>query len=200
MTRPRYENSLASIQVRQGPRYDYAASFPHDRPVISDLEYALIDSVPGWMNRGECERLAGIASCAKTWLEIGTHAGRSLLSAALHLAENGTAYAIDPSFDTEWLSVALSYLQQLRPDVSVVQYQCTSSQASKLSSVPRLVDVVFVDGDHEYNGCQHDISIWKHRCKFMCGHDCFAPGVVRAINEHYPDALRSIGLIWETFT
>ena len=51
--------------------------------------------------------------------------------------------------------------------------------------VPK-VDLVFIDGDHSYNGCAADIRAYTAKVKLggiLSGHDIDYPGVNRAVNE-----------------
>lgn len=51
--------------------------------------------------------------------------------------------------------------------------------------VNKKYDLVFIDGDHEYEGCLKDILFWKDKCKIIAGHDYSRshPGVVKAVNK-----------------
>lgn len=48
-------------------------------------------------------------------------------------------------------------------------------------------DIVYVDGEHSYEGCKNDIKMFLPKCKrYIAGHDYWLkkfPGVVRAVNE-----------------
>jgi predicted O-methyltransferase YrrM len=49
-----------------------------------------------------------------------------------------------------------------------------------------LVDLVFIDADHSYNGCRGDILAYRSKVKtggILAGHDIDYPGVNRAVNE-----------------
>ena len=54
------------------------------------------------------------------------------------------------------------------------------------------LDLIFIDGDHEYIGCVADIIAWLPKLKFggfLCGHDYGHPrfpGVKQAVDEYLP--------------
>lgn len=51
--------------------------------------------------------------------------------------------------------------------------------------VDKTYDLVFIDGDHEYDGCLRDILFWKDKCKILTGHDYskYHPGVQTAVDK-----------------
>lgn len=53
-----------------------------------------------------------------------------------------------------------------------------------------MVDIVFIDADHSYNGCKNDIIYYKPKVKeggILSGHDIDFPGVNQAVNEMIGD-------------
>lgn len=107
------------------------------------------------------------------YLEVGVDKGKSL-SIARMVAKSGVkVYGVD-----------------LRPDPEVPYtyfYHGDSTEvAAAYSSDP--ISVLFIDGDHTYEGCKADIDAWyPHMAKdgVMLFHDCDAtsPGVVKAVHE-----------------
>lgn len=107
------------------------------------------------------------------YLEVGVDKGKSL-SIARMVAEDGVEiYGVD-----------------LRPNPEVINtthYQGDSKQVADLWQNGK-IDVLFIDGDHTYEGCKADIDSWyPHMAKdgVMLFHDCDAtsPGVVQAVHE-----------------
>jgi hypothetical protein len=50
-------------------------------------------------------------------------------------------------------------------------------------------DMVFIDGDHNYENCKRDILIWRSRLAeggLLCGHDIDWDGVLDAVQELVP--------------
>jgi len=64
------------------------------------------------------------------------------------------------------------------------------------------VDLIFVDGDHEYEGCKMDIETWLPKLKtggFMAGHDYGHerfPGVKKAVDEIFPKVELFGDMVW----
>jgi hypothetical protein len=60
---------------------------------------------------------------------------------------------------------------------------------------PRKVDLVFIDGAHDYENVKADIAAWTPHVKpggILCGHDygvSFLPGVKEAVDEINPDGV-----------
>jgi predicted O-methyltransferase YrrM len=107
-------------------------------------------------------------------VEIGSANGRSacFIGKALKDNRSGTLYAIDPHEATKWNdSGAVESLNKLRENLANVGLdghvkiiRKSSQDAAKEWTLP--IDLLFIDGDHNYNGVKHD---WEH----------FAPHVTR---------------------
>lgn len=108
----------------------------------------------------------------QVYLEVGVDRGKSL-SIARMVAKRGV----------EVIGVDL----RENPNVpDTLFFQMDSKDAAKI--VNRKVDVIFIDGDHSYEGCKADIDSWyPHMAKggVMLFHDCdeTSPGVVQAVKE-----------------
>lgn len=65
-----------------------------------------------------------------------------------------------------------------------------------------LVDLVFIDADHSYDAVTFDIAAWRTRLRpggWLTGHDYDAsrfPGVVRAVDEAFPQAIKGADFTW----
>jgi predicted O-methyltransferase YrrM len=60
-----------------------------------------------------------------------------------------------------------------------------------------LIDLLFIDGDHSYEGCLGDIEAWLphvRRGGWVAFHDSGQEGVARALRERFPRASRSLGV------
>lgn len=107
------------------------------------------------------------------YLEVGVDKGKSL-SIARMVAKSGVkVYGVDLQPDPE---VAYTYF--FHGDSTEV--------AAKYTGNP--VNVLFIDGDHSYEGCKADIDAWYPHMAVggvMLFHDCDAtsPGVVKAVEE-----------------
>lgn len=50
------------------------------------------------------------------------------------------------------------------------------------------IDIIFVDGDHSYEGVKADLAAWTPKMKsggIMCGHDFWASTVKQAVFDHF---------------
>lgn len=106
----------------------------------------------------------------QTYLEIGVDKGKSLSIARMVAEEDVNVYGID---------------LQSGPAVEGTIFIQGDSREIK---IPRKVDVLFVDGDHSYEGCKADIDNWYPQMAengVMLFHDAdeTSPGVVKAIKE-----------------
>ena len=67
---------------------------------------------------------------------------------------------------------------------------------------PAEADIIFIDAEHDYDGCKADIQAWwPHLAKdgWMMGHDYsrMFPGVVQAVDEMFHDIeVRIFDNIW----
>jgi hypothetical protein len=65
-----------------------------------------------------------------------------------------------------------------------------------------LLDLVFIDADHSYEGCKADIDAWRPKLRpggWLMGHDYCTesfPGVVQAVKEMVPDATLHEDFVW----
>jgi predicted O-methyltransferase YrrM len=63
------------------------------------------------------------------------------------------------------------------------------------------LDFVFIDADHSYEGCKADIIAWAPKVRrggFVTGHDYYEryPGVIRAVDEFFPERELEDDAIW----
>lgn len=136
----------------------------------------------GWMSPPELEWLRLQASRMESVVEIGCLHGRS--SFALATGCKGTVYCIDPWNDDGFASWSKSV-----GDVfdNVIGIQLPSPEAA--ANVPDKVDMVFIDGAHDYDSVVADITCWLPKTNvLLCGHDYISenagfPDVATAVNE-----------------
>lgn len=127
----------------------------------------------GWFSAFDAEILisAVVAIPGRgIYLEIGVHKGRSLWTARQATKDSVEIWGVDLAEDPE-----IEGTNFIRGDSRKVPFEAE-------------IDVLFVDGDHSYEGCKADIEHWYPKMKndgVMLFHDCdeTSPGVVQAVKE-----------------
>jgi predicted O-methyltransferase YrrM len=110
---------------------------------------------------------------ADNYLEIGTDRGRSLSVARMVSKKGVHIYGVDLQEDP------------IVPGTDFIRGD--SVEVSKRFEDIK-ISVLFIDGDHSYEGCKRDIEAWYPNVKkggVMLFHDCdeSSPGVIRAVAE-----------------
>lgn len=152
--------------------------------------------------------------CAKripkggTFLEIGVWRGanaskvlklrrdvRATLCDPWALAEG--SYATSGSSDSKidekaWEQVYATARRNVSPWADRVSFaRFTSADFASRVMSETTFDVIFIDGDHSYEGCARDIALWTPHAKCWIGGHDFAkdsfPGVKRAVEEAFGD-------------
>jgi predicted O-methyltransferase YrrM len=153
------------------------------------------EKISGWMNAVELEWLHRTAASLKPgaiWVEVGSWAGRSLVSVGLSLARGSQLVAVDrfsgcPGMTDEHTQIAkrsllevVEYLRFNADDVHVQFLEMASVDAAAMF-LDETCDVVFLDGDHDTDSVSSDIAAWLPKVKtggILCGHD---PTVLAAV-------------------
>jgi predicted O-methyltransferase YrrM len=134
---------------------------------------------------------------ALTVVEIGSWKGRSTLALALGLRARGSGrvYAIDPhTGNTESIAIHGNidtfdeFIRniQLAGVADVVESIRSSSHDARARFTDGSVDVLFIDGSHEYSDVVMDINDWATTLadgSIVAFNDPLFPGVHRAIRE-----------------
>jgi len=138
----------------------------------------------GWMSPAELTWLHEEARRMKNVVEIGSLVGRS--SFALLAGCPGPVYCIDP-WDDENGRAYGSFMTNVGRFPNLVALKGFSPAVGTL--IPGDIDMVFIDGNHDYENCRADLEYWFPRTqKLICGHDYNHPGypgVHKAVDEFF---------------
>lgn len=138
-------------RVRRSLMHEAAASIPSGVGDSADLLYGLVRSMK-----------------PEVCVEIGSARGKSACHIGMALKENGRGrlYAIDPHQLTTWNDIdAVDTLETFRSNISaldlseqVVMVRSTSEEAAR--KWDRRIDLIFIDGDHSYEGVKRDWELF----------------------------------------
>lgn len=149
----------------------------------------------GWMAPEELTWLRGFAGMMSSVVEVGSLHGRSAF--ALLTGCKGPVYCIDPWDDVDDLCYG-SFMGACGHFANLVPIRGRSPEAAE--QVPGKVDMVFIDGAHDYDSVIADIDAWLPKTnELLCGHDYTHEGfeVKKAVDERFPDAVIAEGMsIW----
>lgn len=166
---------------RQKPLYlqEYFSFSPHDRVALGSLVMRMAHpgtrmlEVGSWLGTGSTQvflehlqPVKGKLYCVDTWSGSG---------------------GVGPHRDiVEKFDVFGSFLNNIR---DIVDYEAVLPMKMESSDAACIVadhsfDLVFIDGDHRYEGIRRDIELWRRKVRpggILCGHDC--EGRVATIGE-----------------
>ena len=159
----------------------------------------LVDTVHGWLRDEEGKLLYALArNCLGRGVivEIGSFKGKSTiwLGRGSKAGKRVSVYAIDPhdgsgelkgmygavwSFDDFKVNIAAANVDEI-----VVPLVQTSEQAARSFEKP--VELIFIDGDHEYPRVLLDFQLWFPKViagGIMAFHDADAPGPWKVVKD-----------------
>ena len=161
--------------------------------------------IEGWMSQEELAWLSQQARKYQTITEIGSWKGRS--TAALLRDCPGTVIAVD-HFKGSPGELASTHKEATEHDIyqdfldnvgdaENLEIMRMDSLAASLNLEPKSQEMVFIDGDHDYEAVKADISAWLPKCsKLLCGHDSNWHGVRRALSDLNLEWFHGPGAIW----
>jgi len=186
--------------------YDRPSHKPQIEPLTPLEAVRWAASVPGWMHPAELLWLAEQAAKLPnggSWLDVGIWSGRSFAAVAL-AATAGAAVAgvdnwlsmvedrgnagrgmLDPEVALhEWLKTQCA-IKEIRPWLQAGFIRSSSVEEAAHTEDGGL-DVVFIDGKHDFESVKEDVAAWLPKLKkngMICGHDAQEPEVARALDE-----------------
>lgn len=166
---------------------EYGWTDPDQQPDV-DIKKAL--SIQGWMTPPELRWLGREAKKHKAIVEVGSYLGRSTMAIACNTS--GTVYCVDDwngprdiaIDEAERKNILIKFLHNMGSMVSdekVVFYPGDTS--IEYPYLPATPDMVFVDGDHQYESVRRDLE-WSRKIMpkgLLCGHDLDLDGVKDAL-------------------
>jgi hypothetical protein len=187
---------------------------PQQRAVAKAAE------IDGWMSEPELDWLYRVAQHMDTIAELGSWKGRS--SYALAAGVRVRLYCVDTfmgsldELETNHMEaregrILDQFLINMDPWMNEqpwghfhryesgklsITVQDHNAAAADLPDV----DMVFLDGAHDYESVLSNIAAWKPKCrKLFAGHDINWPGVLKTVGESFPGQQinwAGVGSIW----
>ena len=167
------------------------------------LPYPDFANTTGMMAVEELRWLYETAGGMSSIAEIGSFIGRS--THALLSACQGPVYSIDPrdpafiGSKEQAIDIRRSFFENLK-DFDNLRVLETYSVLAARTFPDASVDMVFIDGCHDYEAVTADIDAWLPKAvKMICGHDFSEiqfPGIVQAVKEAFGDDYKICETIW----
>jgi len=180
---------VCPIYLKDNSEFKFAPNYDND--------------IVGWIRPIELKWLYNTAKGMSSVVEVGSWKGRS--TDALLAGCDGTVWAVDhfkgskterDDFHKEATEKDISkiFLENVGHHKNLRLLKMDSLDAAKRFK-DKSVDMVFIDGGHEYEEIKADIEAWLPKVKkLICGHD-YGGGIERAANELLGD-VSVFELIW----
>jgi hypothetical protein len=150
------------------------------------------NEIKGWMTRMELNWLYDTAKTMDSIVEIGSWMGRS--THALLSGCSGSVTAVDTfqgsrdevdstHAEAKEVDIHAEFMKNVGEFTNLVVAKKTSIEAAQ-EFEDKSIDMVFIDGCHQYEDVKEDIQAWLPKAKKMiCGHDYDAHSVQEAVTE-----------------
>jgi len=157
-------------------------------------------AIPGYLHPLEARFLFWLAGKVPEnglALEVGSYKGKS----SAYLAAGLTSAARLACVDT-WRNDAMPYdapsdvMPEFLHNVGEYRNKIETHQGTSVEIAAgwsRPLDLLFIDGDHSYEGCRTDMQAWLDFVRpggWIAFHDSSQVGVERAISERFPASQR----------
>lgn len=156
-----------------------------------------IKDIDGWLTPDETKCLYDLVASLphdSIVVEIGSYRGKSTVALGLGaLSSGGHVFAIDPHEGAKYgFSMAdekhlIQNLKAFAVEKAITVITATSKDT--LKTWEKQIDVLWIDGDHEYEAVSFDVRMWGSWVKrggYIAMHDCGSDkwwGVQQAYNE-----------------
>jgi predicted O-methyltransferase YrrM len=194
---------------------DRSCSYPPGKVPLSDIFYFVPDAMEQTVQLqgifelprfprhfpGEAERYTASTGLADTYalslmakrfakksiIEVGTSFGQSALAFALNTPSSVQVTTLDIQRVEDNPTLGSAF--RGRPIADRIQMVTSTLEQLAPKLEPNSVDLIFIDGDHSYNGCKSDTLAALKLIRpggLICWHDYifrFRHGVVRALDE-----------------
>lgn len=152
------------------------------------------NDISGWMTKPELNWLKKTASGMDSVVEIGSWMGRS--THALLSGCRGTVYAVDhfqgspgEIEESHKLAQEIDIYEEFQKNVGNfdnLKVLKMPSEEAVNQFKDKSIDMVFIDGSHQYEDVKKDIEMWLPKAKkLICGHDYQWIWVEEAVTEKF---------------
>jgi len=165
--------------------------------ISNEIKLEKAHCTPGWMSEGELLLLATIARKCKSIIEIGSYYGKSTRALTDNSPSDCKVYVVDPwdyylastmrVDDNTFNQFYINLYEHIKSGKLLINRMKWENCQPK-----EKVDFIFIDGDHTYESCRHDINkalLWIKEDGIIAGHDYNVagfPGVKQAVDETFP--------------
>ncbi len=153
-----------------------------------------LDQIPGWMPQENRDKLTELIReyDIRTVVEIGSFLG---LSAGWFAQRVEHVTCVDWWQGSPKTGIPMDCYQQFKRNMEALgvadKITTIRGNSNDVADRVRLADLVYIDGDHSFDGCKRDIELYRSNARrVICGDD-YAPReyyqVIEAVTATLPD-------------